>query len=165
MQCTCLTLVCFLSTNNPKHRWGGVTTMQPTYARIVTPCFDEPEFKALFDVTIRHRSDMTALSNGIELSITDLGGDMSGWKETVFKTTPLMSTYLLAFTVNHFVSMNATTDTGTLVCITIIENKRRGYILIGCSIELTIEVCPLYFFFLPYFETSVLWFQLIKTSD
>ena len=92
--------------------------MQPTAARKATPCFDEPEFKAEFDVTIRHRSDMTALSNGIDLTITDLGGDMRGWKETVFKTTPKMSTYLLAFTVNHFVSLNKTTESGLMVCIT-----------------------------------------------
>ena len=89
--------------------------MEPTTARRVIPCFDEPDFKVEFDVTIRHRSDMTALSNGIELSITDLGGDMTGWKETVFKRTPIMSTYILAFAVTHFVSMNKTTASGTMV--------------------------------------------------
>ena len=90
--------------------------MQPTAARRVLPCFDEPRFKATFDVTIRHRPDMTALSNGIELTISDLDKNVTDWKETVFKTTPKMSSYLLAFAVTHFESLVKATDRGTLVC-------------------------------------------------
>jgi len=37
--------------------------LEPTDARRVFPCFDEPELKAVFDVTIVHRRDTLALGN------------------------------------------------------------------------------------------------------
>uniref|UniRef100_A0AAY5KEY2 Aminopeptidase n=1 Tax=Esox lucius TaxID=8010 RepID=A0AAY5KEY2_ESOLU len=40
--------------------------MQPTDARKVFPCFDEPAMKATFKVTIIHRPGTTALANGKE---------------------------------------------------------------------------------------------------
>lgn len=36
---------------------------QPTYARQAFPCFDEPEFKATYDITLVKAKDATALSN------------------------------------------------------------------------------------------------------
>lgn len=39
------------------------TQLEPTYAREVFPCFDEPEMKAVFNVTIIHRRNTLALGN------------------------------------------------------------------------------------------------------
>uniref|UniRef100_A0A8B9LDC1 Aminopeptidase n=1 Tax=Astyanax mexicanus TaxID=7994 RepID=A0A8B9LDC1_ASTMX len=67
--------------------------MQPTDARKVFPCFDEPALKAVFSITIIHRPETKARSNT---------PDGEQWIVTKFEPTPIMSTYLLAFTVNQF---------------------------------------------------------------
>ncbi|KAJ4937512.1 hypothetical protein JOQ06_002147 [Pogonophryne albipinna] len=76
------------------------THMEPTFARRVFPCFDEPDFKAEFEVTIIHRKITTALANGINTDGANIIDD--DWKATAFQPTPLMSTYLFAFTVSEF---------------------------------------------------------------
>lgn len=37
--------------------------MEPTFARSVFPCFDEPALKATFNITIIHHPSYVALSN------------------------------------------------------------------------------------------------------
>ncbi|KAK6014124.1 hypothetical protein OSTOST_20527 [Ostertagia ostertagi] len=44
----------------------AVSQMEPTDARRMVPCFDEPSFKANWTVTIVHPRGTTAASNGIE---------------------------------------------------------------------------------------------------
>lgn len=47
-------------------KWAATTQMQATHARRVLPCFDEPAFKATFDVVIyRPASFQPSVSNGI----------------------------------------------------------------------------------------------------
>ncbi|XP_051580791.1 aminopeptidase N-like [Myxocyprinus asiaticus] len=84
-----------------EERFLAASQMQPTYARKVFPCFDEPALKAVFNITIVHRSDTMALSNGKEDYGTIIG---EGWVITTFEPTPVMSTYLLAFSVSSFAS-------------------------------------------------------------
>ena len=50
-----------LSKNN--FRYYLATHMQPTYARKVFPCYDEPKFKSVFNLTIVHRKGYHAISN------------------------------------------------------------------------------------------------------
>ncbi|MEM0154706.1 MAG: hypothetical protein QW814_02625, partial [Methanothrix sp.] len=60
-------------------------------ARAAFPCFDEPGFKATFDVTMEIPEDMRAISNmPIESEKTK-----NGRKTVKFLTTPKMSSYLL----------------------------------------------------------------------
>ncbi|KAG5866589.1 hypothetical protein JTB14_010153, partial [Gonioctena quinquepunctata] len=76
------------------------TQFQPTHARKAFPCFDEPEFKATFVVSITHPKGLEALSN-TPLAGTEVLID-SPYEKTIFKETPKMSTYLIAFIVSKF---------------------------------------------------------------
>ncbi|XP_030848825.1 aminopeptidase N-like [Strongylocentrotus purpuratus] len=91
-------------------KWLATTQMQPTSARRALPCFDEPDFKAVFQTQIEHRDDMVALSNGIEISVNE--SETEGWLITEYEATPMMSTYLLAFVVGYFNYTETYTDGG-----------------------------------------------------
>ncbi|CAB1439196.1 unnamed protein product [Pleuronectes platessa] len=71
-------------------RFLAATNMEPTFARTAFPCFDEPEMKAVFNITIIHRSGTKALSNAVIASETNIIDDE--WEYTVFDQTPRMST-------------------------------------------------------------------------
>lgn len=48
------------------------TQFQPVYARRAFPCFDEPSFKATFEITVEHPKLYNALANTpLETSITN----------------------------------------------------------------------------------------------
>ena len=74
----------------------AVTQLEATHAREAFPCWDEPEFKAVFSVTLIVPEHLTALSNAGELSNEFLG---DGRRRVVFADTMKMSTYLVAFVV------------------------------------------------------------------
>ncbi|KAG0416559.1 hypothetical protein HPB47_006320, partial [Ixodes persulcatus] len=47
----------------PMLRFLATSKFQPTYARRAFPCFDEPNFKSTFNVTLVHDRKHMALSN------------------------------------------------------------------------------------------------------
>jgi len=74
------------------------TQCEATDARAIFPCFDEPEFKARLQWTVRTRGDVVALANG-PLERTE---EFNGEKAWFFSATEPVSSYLAALTVGHF---------------------------------------------------------------
>ena len=68
-------------------------------ARNAFPCFDEPSFKAIFDVSMTVGKDLDCISNMPVLSVKKIG---KGAKEVRFRETPRMSTYLLYLGVGNY---------------------------------------------------------------
>lgn len=79
-----------------KTKYLATTQMEPTDCRRAFPCFDEPALKAKFDIKLIAHKDLVCLSNMDEKETSLLGNDK---KKVAFNTTPLMSTYLVAFIV------------------------------------------------------------------
>jgi aminopeptidase N len=78
----------------------AVTQFESTDARRAFPSFDEPAFKATFDISLIIDKGDTGISNGPIVS--DSPGPSAEKHTLKFLTTPKMSTYLLAFLVGDF---------------------------------------------------------------
>jgi aminopeptidase N len=78
----------------------AVTQFEATDARRAFPSFDEPAFKATYDISLVVDSGDTAISNSPIAS--DTPGPIEGKHTLQFLTTPRMSTYLVAFLVGDF---------------------------------------------------------------
>ena len=82
----------------------AASQMQATDCRRAFPCFDEPDFKAVFDVTLIIEPHLMAISNGPEIERTtfhDGSGNDTGKVAVRFGETMPMSTYLVAFVVGN----------------------------------------------------------------
>ncbi|HZN13428.1 MAG TPA: M1 family metallopeptidase [Acidimicrobiales bacterium] len=77
----------------------ATTQFESTDARRAFPCWDEPDFKAVFAVRLIVDTDLTAISNGATVEDVDLG---NGKRQVTFAETIRMSTYLVAFVVGPF---------------------------------------------------------------
>ncbi|KAL9131740.1 MAG: hypothetical protein Q9217_000415 [Psora testacea] len=80
-----------------EHHLMFSTQFESCDARRAFPCFDEPNLKASFDVSLEIPEDLIALSNMPEKEAKQ--GSEPGLKVVYFERTPVMSTYLLAWSI------------------------------------------------------------------
>ncbi|OAD57971.1 Glutamyl aminopeptidase [Eufriesea mexicana] len=84
-------------------RYLATTHFEPTYARSAFPCFDEPQYKAKFKVSIFRDRFHIALCNMPVMNTEDAGFYMgTGLLRDDFQESVEMSTYLVAFVVCDF---------------------------------------------------------------
>ncbi|MBM2811073.1 MAG: alanine aminopeptidase [Chloroflexi bacterium] len=82
----------------PGERYAA-TQFEAADARRAFPCFDEPEFKARFALELIHDASLVAISNA-RVEHAEVLPD--GRKLTRFAEMPVISTYLVAFTVGPY---------------------------------------------------------------
>src|SRR6266481_3957823 len=86
----------------------ATTQLENTDARRAFPSFDEPAFKATFDITLVVDNGDTAISNG--RIVSDTPGPAAGKHTLKFSETAKMSTYLVAMAVGDFQCVEGSAD-------------------------------------------------------
>lgn len=101
----------------------ATSQLEPTDARRAFPCWDEPTFKATFDITLVVPSHLAAYSNSPVISERDNG---NGTRRVQFAPTMKMSTYLVAFVVGPFDETAAQSVLGTP--LRVVYPKGKGHL-------------------------------------
>ena len=113
----------------------AVSQMEATDARRAFPSFDEPSFKATFDISLMVDRGDTAISNGRVVS--DTPGPEPGKHTVVFARTPRMSSYLVALLVGDFACREGSSDgTPIRVCSTPDKRELTGFALEAAIFQL-----------------------------
>ncbi len=102
---------CFFEQNKKKEIILA-TQFESHHARDVFPCIDEPEAKAVFNLSL------VAPKNEVTLSNTDIKSSKpmaDGLVRHTFEPTPKMSSYLLAFVIGNIKHLESKTKTGVRV--------------------------------------------------
>jgi aminopeptidase N len=107
----------------------AATQFQSTHARKAFPCFDEPSFKSVFDVTIIRDSHLDLTISNMP-NISQSIDDTNGWVTTKYQETVPMVTYLLALVVSDFVCKETDENGYPLrVCSSSVEEYKLNYSL------------------------------------
>ncbi|KAH8388432.1 hypothetical protein KR093_006169, partial [Drosophila rubida] len=134
------------SYNDPSHKelqWVISTQFSPIDARRAFPCFDRPDMKANFSLSIvRDIRTSMALSN---MPVSRTSSHRPGYRRDDFMTTPKMPTYLLAFIVSNMVESHFADLDGGLVPRVEIWTRPS-------SVDMTHYAYKMVRKFLPYYE-------------
>ncbi len=107
-----------------KRREYAVTQFEGTYARMMFPCFDEPAYKATFDLTVTVDKGDTAISNG--RIVNDVALADGNRHQATFSTSPKMSTYLVALAIGDWQCLERTVDGIPIRVCAVPERKEQG---------------------------------------
>ena len=101
----------------------ATTKFEPSDARRAFPCFDEPEFKAVFEISLLIDENLTAIANSPIVSETAAG---SGKKLVQFAPSIKMSSYLVAYIVGEFeASAPVVSKSGTPIRVVSVPGKQH----------------------------------------
>ncbi|XP_048007612.1 membrane alanyl aminopeptidase-like [Leguminivora glycinivorella] len=104
----------FRNNYNDEVSWMASTHFQATAARRAFPCYDEPNLKATFEITIRRPISYGSWSLMRRASTTAVTGS-PGYEDDLYHVTPVMSTYLLAMIVAEYDSLPVTNANNELI--------------------------------------------------
>ncbi|MGZ8496911.1 MAG: M1 family metallopeptidase [Candidatus Binatia bacterium] len=99
------------------------TQFESTDARRAFPCWDEPAFKAVYQVTLVIDEKLTAISNARVIDETVLPG--TGKKAVRFADSMKMSTYLVAFIVGDFEATEPVEADGVDLRVLAVPGKKK----------------------------------------
>ena len=106
--------------HNGEEQVIATTQMQSTDCRRAFPCWDEPDFKAVFGVTLVVNDDLMAISNGPE--VARIAKD-HGRVAVRFGDTMPMSTYIVAFVVGRLEATEPVDVDGTPLRVVHVPGK------------------------------------------
>ncbi|MCL4446099.1 MAG: M1 family metallopeptidase [Actinobacteria bacterium] len=120
----------------------ATTQMESTDARRAFPCWDEPDLKAVFEVTLIVDPGVSAISNSPIVETSDGGGKT----RVRFSPTMKMSTYLVAFVVGPFEATEPIEVDGVLIRVIHVPGKSH---LTSFALEVAAHAVK---FFSDYFD-------------
>jgi alanyl aminopeptidase len=100
------------------------TQFETTDARRAFPCFDQPDFRAPWQITVHVPKEHSAISNTSPVAETD---EPHGMKKVVFAATPPLSSYLVAFAVGPFDFVDAGKAGKNHIPVRIVTPKGKAY--------------------------------------
>jgi aminopeptidase N len=121
------------------------TQMEPTDARRLFPCWDEPVFRALFQLTVKAKKEDTVISNMPIAREQPLGPDE---KLVTFDRTPAMASYLFVLACGKLEWVEDEVAGVKLRIVAAPGKKELG----RYALEVTKEILPFYneYFGVPY---------------
>ena len=121
------------------------TQFEAADARRFVPSWDEPDYKATFDLTVRVPAGEVAVSNMPVAASRNLAGNL---KEVRFQTTPVMSSYLLFLAAGDFERVSKQV-VGSEVGIVV---SRGNGLKAGFALDAEAQILPYYndYFGVPY---------------
>ncbi len=107
-----------------KYDSGQIITTQceAPYARRIFPCFDEPDKKATFNISVKINKNLVAISN-MPIKSESIENNI---KKIEFKTTPKMPTYLFYLGIGQFEYIEDNYKNTKLRVITTPGKKEKG---------------------------------------
>ncbi|XP_050667556.1 aminopeptidase N [Leptidea sinapis] len=95
-------------TEQEEERIVAATQFRPNNARRMFPCFDEPGFKAPFELSVVRPKNMVALSNTPILKTEEIAGEPDAVR-VYFERTPPMSTFTLGLVIAELQQLGTST--------------------------------------------------------
>ncbi len=104
-------------------QWYVLSHFEPTGARRVYPCFDEPAFKTPWQLTLKIPKDLEAFSNTLPESTTQEGA----WKTVRFARTAPLPSYLTAFGVGPFETVEGGKSKGGAAVRIVVTHGKKAW--------------------------------------